>query len=70
MGSGDCVVRAALLSGAAGYNLEKPSEKSFASAAKKNFTIFGVHPRALEPGSRQHIERGGSLPPGYSWQQS
>jgi hypothetical protein len=24
-----------------------------------------VHPRALEPGSRQHILRGGSLPQGY-----
>jgi hypothetical protein len=25
-----------------------------------------VHPRAPEPGSRQHIWRGGSLPQGYS----
>ena len=24
----------------------------------------------LEPGSRHHIWRGGTLPPGYSWQQS
>jgi|AntAceMinimDraft_1070359.scaffolds.fasta_scaffold187963_1 hypothetical protein len=24
------------------------------------------HPRAFEPGSRQHILRGGSLTPGYS----
>jgi hypothetical protein len=40
------------------------------SAAQKNCAILAVHPRALELGSRQHIRRCGSLPPGYSWQQS
>jgi hypothetical protein len=51
------------------YNPEEPSENNFASAAKKNCAIFAVHPRALEPGTRQNIWHGGSLPPGYSWQQ-
>jgi hypothetical protein len=27
--------------------------------------ILALHPRALEPGARQHIWHGGSLPPGY-----
>jgi hypothetical protein len=38
------------------------------SVGGKKCAILAAHPRALEPGRRQHIWRGGSLAPGYSWQ--
>jgi hypothetical protein len=39
------------------------------SHRKRVMRRVAMHPRAFEPGSRQHIWRGGSLPPGCSWQQ-
>jgi hypothetical protein len=51
---------------AAEYDLEQPSEKSWASATQLKSAILAAHPRALEPKIFQHIWRGGSLPPGYS----
>jgi hypothetical protein len=60
----------ALPSGTVEYNLEETSGKKGESAALVNFAILAVHPSAFEPGTRQHIWRGGSLPRGYSWQQS
>jgi hypothetical protein len=41
-----------------------------ALAKRTGYDRVAVHSEALEPGSRRHIWRRGSLPPGYSWQQS
>jgi hypothetical protein len=40
-----------------------------ALAKRTRYDRVVVHPRALELRSRHHILRGGSLPPGLSWQQ-
>ena len=40
-----------------------------ALAKRTRYDRVDEHPRALEPGSRYHILRGGTLPPNYSWQQ-
>ena len=61
-------------SGAAGIGLgttiKYPRRTTGAAAGSGLGTTPNYLLRAAEPESRQHIWRGGSLPPGYSWQQS
>jgi hypothetical protein len=38
-------------------------------AKRTRYDRVDVHPRAIEPGSRHHNWSGGTLSPGYRWQQ-
>jgi hypothetical protein len=59
-------MRAAFPSETTEYYLEQPSEKNCASAAKYKIvrSWLCMYRKALEHESRQHIWRGGMLPPG------
>jgi hypothetical protein len=63
-------VNASHPSGTAEQNLEWQSEKKLRVGEYFFCAVLAVHPRTLEPETRPHIWRGGSLTPDCSWQQS